>query len=317
MALTSTKSTDYDEKFHIPIKSTKTNINNTKWSVVLLISFIIFGSNVVLFTSPSPQFELTMRQGNNQSEMILNTMRKSLKLISFFALDFNDGKSHNNVDTFDVGTQFEFGYNSYKRINPPYERATSGLDIISCLIQDVGVQLTNITTSTPQYTESFIKSLLSPYQKTTANFNRKYKERLTAGDETLEGSFTFYGYSAYSIEQFGNAMTNYPFVAMATSLITTMLLTLIVAFIWCHSFNTHVLAVGCAVQFVQLVCFLGSYGAQLRFFYKLNQLFTSLNLADLKPGWGYRYLQIVLLLALINQSILGHMLRRRLKRFKY
>lgn len=278
--------------------------------VTLVLSVIIFIQNLYLLNdSSNAQFQLEMKQGNNQSEEILSTMKNSLLMVSFLAHDFKAVSldTIENIDTFDAGTKFDLyykGYGKYKTNSSEisYYRETNGLDIFEDLINDVAVQVSRISKSN---TTALVNPLMKTFTHTVINVSEMYDEYKATDElpEHFDKDTLKLGKSAYNIEKFAKFMKNYPQISIIISFISTLLLFVLVNVMLFRSDSKRLILGVIFAESLQTICLFCSWASQYRFYYKLNKVITKFNLARLTIASGYTFLQIMLILSFTIQAI--------------
>lgn len=281
-----------------------------------VLSLLVMIQNMTLIKNPSPQFSMNIQAGNNESALMLSNLRDGLQMISFLASDFSLSLSNysliSGIDTFDESNVFKFDYQGYSRYDiedgQHYRmHNSSGLDIFSDLVMDIGIQLSNVSNS--QNPDNLINSLLVTYSHTIMNLDEMFWDGKATGVYTgyFDEKKLRLGRQAYRLEKYGKLMKKYPWVITGLSLLSFIL----VAFNVLLMNSKALLASNCA-QFVQLTVTFCSWASQLRYHYKLTHTFSSSNIASLNFDSGFYYLQVSLIVCIIIQGLLGYTYYKRI-----
>lgn len=164
---------------------------------------ILFGITITQFLLYLPNFSCTVSTGvplcaaqfhfsivgtSTITRDFINSIREFLRLISYLALDMGwkgaaDPKVYseeNLVDTFDPENVFKvnfFGYckkNGYRR-DYCVQNGDSGMDVLSVLVRDVGIQLAKLTSSPANNTKVLGDSLVLTYHLSLSSLRRFLK----------------------------------------------------------------------------------------------------------------------------------------------
>lgn len=174
---------------------------------------ILFGITTVQFLLYLPNFTCTVSTGvplctaqfnfsvvgtSAITRDFIDSIREFLKLISYLALDMGwagatDSKIYNEenlVDTFDPDNIYKvnfFGYckkNGYRRVYC-VQNGDSGMDILSVLVRDVGIQLAKLSSSPANNTKVLGDSLVLTYHLSLSSLRRFLK-----GDRRNSNAFS-------------------------------------------------------------------------------------------------------------------------------
>lgn len=277
-----------------------------------LISLIVLIQNLSLMNDQTnPQFIISLRQGNNESMVMLSYMRESLKLATFFAQDFSFAEyaDMDSIDTFDIGNEYHFYYDGYHKSNnhSDYFVPFNGLDVFGSMVKDIGVQLSNV--SKTEDPDKLMESLLSTYSFTINNIEEMYVDYKKTGvmARHFDKGKLKMGHQAYKMENYGKVMKNYPVISLVVSLIACMALLLLTNLVFFKTVGQRTLLTVAILQFGQVIVYFSNYASQLHVYHKLNSSFDKINIAEIHVGSGYRLLQSSLLFTIIVEGILIYM----------
>lgn len=176
------------------------------WSIlfgITIIQFLLYLPNFSCMVSTgvplcTAQFNFSIVGTSNITRDFIDSIREFLRLISYLALDMGwvgatDPKFYNEenlVDTFDPDNVYKVNFFGYCKKNG-YHRAycvqngNSGMDILSVLVRDVGIQLAKLSSFPANNTKVLGESLVLTYHLSLSSLRRFLK-----GDSRNSNAFS-------------------------------------------------------------------------------------------------------------------------------
>lgn len=279
-------------------------------AVSFFLSLIIMLQNLTLINqSISPQFTLKIMEGNNESIPILKNVKQSLLMITFLAQDFSfdNYTGLNEINTFEPSSKYELYYNGYKKFNEGsvYFRADKGLDVFGCLVEDMALQLAEI--SNAESTEKVIDSILVTYSFTIKNLEEMHTKYKKTGE--VEGHFDetklSVGHHAYAVESYGKTMTKFPVTSIFVSLLSCISLLLLVnLMVFRRSVGHRTLITAALIQLPQCIVQFCSWASQIRFYMKIGRPLDHYNVGKLTPASGFYSMQLAMIMSVVTEVLL-------------
>lgn len=281
------------------------------YGATFVFSFVVLLQNICLLNNHSnPHFIVELKSGNNETADLMNTVKQSLQVVTFFAEDFSFSNytGANDIDSFDSGNIYELYNDGYHKVNEvnDYFMEFDGFDLFGCLVKDFGYQLSNI--SKAQDSEKLMNSLLLTYSHTISNLEEMYHESKKTGiypdhfdDDKLRA-----GHKAFKVQKFGKMMKNYPIISCIISFISCVCLFILMNMAIFRNMTPKIVLLFGILQLPQTIFQFCTWSSELHYYYRISKPLRSTNIADFQLGSGFVYLLIMMVIVMMIQFILSH-----------
>lgn len=189
-------------------------------NTVTLLQVLLYLPNFTCTSSKllplqTPQFTFTIVASSNVAKELLGSICEFLRLLSYLAIDLGwnssliDQASYNDdnlVNTFNAGTVYNINFNGYCKQNttePAYCLSNEhyGMDIISILMRDVGVQLGQLSPLYTNNTKVLGNSFAYTYDITIQSV-RRFLSNMDTANNMFSMAISSGSYSTGSLKAF-------------------------------------------------------------------------------------------------------------------
>lgn len=258
-----------------------------------------------------PQVTLKITDQTTEAKKSLATIREGLKMASYMATDFgvpseltSDADYLNTIDTFSTDNLFKFGYSGFCRYDPhtlmEYCINAIGLDVVSCIVTDVGLQLGSLHHSNDSMETG--RSLASMYLNVLRLFDEFYYKAVhNELDRTsLKMQQLTAAHSLVAANTFSKHMAHLPMVTMP-------LLALVCGFVVVGCFRRWPKWVVVVLLVVHGMVVLSRVVLEGVYFSSLQKAVRKFELAVVHTGFGYSMLvtMVVLDVVVLGVFLLG------------
>lgn len=233
----------------------------------------------------------------------------------------------NVIDTISEDNRFYFNHNGYCKVNQVDKRRfcsyANGLDVFSVLVQDIGLQLGNLTHRND--TKELSASMVLSFNNAVKTFNTIYKKALKKeeGYTDLDVEKLSYAKSLHKARRFSSFSANATVFIIILSIASTLaignaLLSFTVEnvkfFDWIQlNLGRYVLKLIAAVVIAQEILNIMVLFGEISMLKKYTRLFNSLEVAKFRPTWGFYFTILNVVIAAIQVYFIYIMNRRHVK----
>ncbi|KAH3683707.1 hypothetical protein WICPIJ_005326 [Wickerhamomyces pijperi] len=291
--------------------------NKTLVVVIWAMIFILIGQAVIsslpVFTCTEatglcvPQLTIQLVDKSPAAKAAILTVREALKVLSYLAIDFGDSTNDIDlitnrldsyyqskvIDTFNVNTIYQLNFLGYCRISALdselFCMRSYGFDLIQVFVRDAGVQLAALTNTN---IDIMGDSFAIAYELVITGFNE-----LVSHSEGSEGSPDYVKY-AILLQKFSKGLG---FMSVLSFVINLTLLLQVVTILSLYLSRNRLASYRAAVRHFKKWLFIGMNileflnivvgflicSLTLEFFFKINDIGSTVGIAVVNTGPGY------------------------------